>query len=183
MFSKTAGFRHSSIDEGIAAIKQLGVDHDFQVDATEDATAFRAGVLSQYDTVVFLSTTGDVLNDAQQAAFEDFISAGGGYTGIHAASDTEYTWPWYGQLVGGYFRNHPANQTATVRTEHDEHEHLPIEGLPASLQRLDEWYNFQSPENPSVGGGGVDFSPRAGRARPAERRRGVLRRGRRQRHG
>ncbi len=160
VFSRTAGFRHSSIDEGIAAIRQLGADHDFQVDATEDATAFRAGVLSQYDTVVFLSTTGDVLNDAQQAAFEDYIGAGGGYAGIHAASDTEYTWPWYGKLVGGYFRNHPANQTATVRTEADDHEHLPIAGLPASYSRLDEWYNFQSPENPSVGGGGVDFSPR-----------------------
>ncbi len=107
VFSKTAGFRHSSIDEGHAAIEQLGDQHDFQVDHTEDATAFRADVLSHYDSVVWLSTTGDVLNAAQQTAFEDYIKAGDGYTGIHSAADTEYDWKWYGRLVGAYFLSHP----------------------------------------------------------------------------
>ena len=122
VFSKTAGFRHDSIDEGIAAIQALGAANDFQVDATEDASVFRAGLLDDYDTVVFLSTTGDALNDAQQAAFEDYIQGGGGYTGIHAAADTEYAWPWYGSLVGGYFRNHPAGTpSATVNIEDTDH--------------------------------------------------------------
>ena len=67
--------------------------------------------LALYDAVVFLSTTGDVLNADQQAAFERYIQAGGGYVGIHAASDTEYTWKWYGHLVGAYFRGHPAQAT------------------------------------------------------------------------
>ena len=108
MFSKTAAFRHDSIPQGIAAIQALGTANGFTVDATEDATQFTDANLAQYDVVVFLSTTGDVLNDAQQTAFERYIQAGGGYVGIHAASDTEYTWPWYGQMLGGYFRNHPA---------------------------------------------------------------------------
>ena len=93
-----------------------GTQNDFQVDATEDAVAVHATRSSRTTTsVVFLSTTGDLLNDTQQAAFERYIRAGGGYVGIHAAADTEYTWPWYGQLVGAYFRNHPAGTpTATV---------------------------------------------------------------------
>ncbi len=108
VFSKTAGFRHDSIPAGIAAIQQLGAEHNFAVDATEDAEAFTDDNLANYDAVVFLSTTGDVLNDEQQAAFERYISEGGGYVGVHAASDTEYDWPWYGHLVGAYF--------ATTRT-------------------------------------------------------------------
>jgi PKD repeat protein len=157
VFSKTAGFRHSSIDEGIAAIKQLGQDNGFQVDVTEDSSVFRDGVLSHFDTVVFLSTTGDVLDLSQQAAFERYIEAGGGYTGIHAASDTEYNWRWYGNLVGAYFRNHPANQTATVAVE--DHAHPATKALPDSYTRFDEWYNFKSPAFAEVGD--ADYSPRA----------------------
>jgi cytochrome c len=156
VFSKTAGFRHSSIDEGHAALEELGVDHQFQVDHTEDATAFRAGILEHYDTVVFLSTTGDVLSGAQQAAFEDYIRSGGGYAGIHSASDTEYEWNWYGKLVGAYFRNHPQNQTATVHVEDDAHPSTA--GLPRSYERFDEWYNFKSPDFATVGD--ADYTPR-----------------------
>ena len=90
VFSKTAAFRHDSIPAGVAAIRQLGARHHFAVDATEDAGAFTDANLARYDVVVWLSTTGDVLTDAQQAAFERYIRAGGGYAGIHAASDTEY---------------------------------------------------------------------------------------------
>ena len=98
VFSKTAAFRHSSIDEGVTAIRKLGAENDFQVDATEESSLMTDENLALYDAVVFLSTTGDVLNDEQQAAFERFIRGSGGYVGIHAASDTEYTWKWYGDL-------------------------------------------------------------------------------------
>ena len=107
VFSKTGGFRHDSIPQGIAAIQALGTANGFTVVATEDAAQFTDANLATFDVVVFLSTTGEVLNDAQQGAFERYIQGGGGYAGVHAASDTEYTWPWYGELVGGYFRNHP----------------------------------------------------------------------------
>jgi PKD repeat protein/plastocyanin len=159
VFSKTAGFRHDSIDEGHAAIEQLGEDNDFQVDHTEDAAIFNDDALENYDTVVFLSTTGDVLNDTQQAAFERYIQAGGGYTGIHSAADTEYTWPWYGQLVGAYFRNHPPGTPAADVMVVDPDD-PSTDGLPLSYNKVDEWYNYQSPVNPSVGGGGNDYNPR-----------------------
>src|SRR5687767_12249388 len=92
VFSKTAGFQHSSIDEGIAAIQALGAAHDFSVVATENANIFTPANLANYEAVIFLNTTGDVLNDAQQAAFEQYIQAGGGWVGVHAAADTEYAW-------------------------------------------------------------------------------------------
>ena len=159
VFSKTAGFRHDSIDEGIAAIEQLGAANDFNVDATEDGAAFTDANLAQYDAVVFLSTTGDVLDSNQQAAFEHFIQSGNGFVGIHAAADTEYTWPWYGQMLGGYFRNHPAGTpTATVNVE--DGDEPSTQGLPANWTRTDEWYNYQSFETPSVNGGGDDYSVR-----------------------
>ena len=157
VFSETAGFRHDSIDEGIAAIQALGAANDFEVDATEDSTQFNSANLAQYDAVVFLSTTGDVLTDEQQDAFEGYMRAGGGYVGIHAAADTEYTWAWYGQMLGGYFRNHPpGTPTATVNI--NDADEPSTEGLPANWTRVDEWYNYQSFETPSVNGGGDDYS-------------------------
>jgi PKD repeat protein len=157
IFSKTAAFRHDSIPQGITAIQTLGTQNNFQVDATEDATMFRDDILSHYKTVIWLETTGDVLNDTQQAAFERFIRAGGGYVGIHSAADTEYTWPWYGQLVGAYFRDHPngtPNGTVVVEDTTDP----STQGLPARWARTDEWYNFQTYVNP-VNGGGTGATP------------------------
>lgn len=144
IFSKTAGFRHTSIPNGIAAIQQLGIDNGFTVDATEDATQFTLENLMQYDAVIFLSTTGDVLNADQQSAFESYIRSGKGFVGIHAASDTEYDWPWYGGLVGAYFNSHPDIQTATIKVADKVHPSTNF--LPDRWVRNDEWYNFN--ENP-----------------------------------
>ncbi|MEU7281037.1 lectin [Streptomyces sp. NPDC045431] len=142
VFSKTAGFRHSSIDEGVTALRELGGAHNFTVDATEDAQAFTTGNLAQYKAVVFLSTTGDVLNATQQTAFEGYVQGGGGYVGVHAAADTEYDWPFYAGLAGALFHSHPHNQTATLKVEdraHDATAHLGT-----SWQRFDEWYNYRT---------------------------------------
>lgn len=142
VFSKTAGFRHDSIPDGIAAIKDLGAEHGFTVDATEDAAAFTRGNLSQYDAVIWLSTTGDVLDPGQQDAFEDYIRSGGGYVGIHAAADTEYDWEFYGGLAGAYFASHPHIQQATVNVE--DHAHAATAHLGPRWQRTDEWYNYRT---------------------------------------
>ncbi|MYZ11174.1 DUF1080 domain-containing protein [Streptomyces sp. SID2999] len=142
VFSKTAGFRHDSIPDGIAAVRQLGATDGLTVDATEDATAFTTRNLRRYDAVVFLSTTGDVLNPAQQRAFESYIRQGGGYAGVHAAADTEYDWPFYGGLAGAWFDSHPAIQPATVVVE--DHAHPSTAALPARWERTDEWYNYRS---------------------------------------
>ncbi|MFE5972285.1 ThuA domain-containing protein [Streptomyces sp. NPDC056460] len=142
VFSRTAGFRHSSIDDGITALRDLGAAHNFTVDATEDAQKFTGDNLAPYKAVVFLSTTGDVLDGAQQTAFEQYIRSGGGYVGIHAAADTEYDWTFYGGLAGALFHSHPAVQSATVKVEdraHDATAHLGT-----GWQRTDEWYNYRT---------------------------------------
>ncbi|SCF14012.1 Type 1 glutamine amidotransferase (GATase1) [Micromonospora haikouensis] len=147
VFSKTAGFRHDSIAVGTQAIRELGAANGFTVTATEDASRFTTANLAQYEAVVFLNTTGDVLDAAQQSAFESYVNGGGGYVGVHAAADTEYGWSYYGSLVGGYFASHPAIQQANVRFENRAH---PATGqLPQTLTRTDEWYNYQT--NPRAG--------------------------------
>ncbi|RXZ82311.1 carbohydrate-binding protein [Paenibacillaceae bacterium] len=142
LFSKTAGFRHESISAGIEAIRSLGVDNYIEVDATEDAAVFTDDNLAQYEAVIFLSTTGDILNEAEKSAFEHYIRSGKGYVGIHSASDTEYNWPWYGELVGAYFKDHPDVQSANVLVADAAHPSTNV--LPAVWTRTDEWYNFNS---------------------------------------
>jgi type 1 glutamine amidotransferase len=142
VFSRTTGFRHDSIPDGIAAIRRLGNEHGFAVDATEDASVFADDTLAPYSAVVFLMTTGDVLDDSQQAAFERFLAKGNGFAGVHSAADTEYDWPWYGGLVGAYFKSHPAIQPASIAIADSAHASTRM--LPALWTRTDEWYNFQS---------------------------------------
>jgi len=141
VFSKTDGFRHDSIPSGIAAIRQQGTTRGFSVEATEDSGVFTDDSLARFKAVVFLSTTGDVLNPQQQDAFERYIRRGGGFAGVHSASDTEYDWPFYGGLVGAYFAGHPDIQNATVQIE--DRGHPSTSSLPQAWMRRDEWYNFQ----------------------------------------
>ncbi|WP_347343782.1 ThuA domain-containing protein [Mucilaginibacter sp. JRF] len=147
VFAKTAGFHHSSIPKGLNAIIKLGTENNFDVDTTTNAKAFTEDNLKKYAAVVFLSTTGDVLNQYQEADFERYIQAGGGFVGIHAATDTEYGWGWYGRLVGGYFKSHPAPQQAVLNVV--DKNHLSTKHLPDTWTRTDEWYNFKK-LNPDV---------------------------------
>ena len=140
VFSKTEGFRHSSIPTGIAAITQLGQEYGFIVEATENAALFNSENLQKFEVIIFLSTTGDVLSIEQQNAFEQYIHNGGGFVGIHAASDTEYDWPWYGKLVGAYFDSHPEIQTATIQVT--DQNHISTKHLSKFWERTDEWYNY-----------------------------------------
>ena len=142
VFSRTTGFRHDSIPAGVAAIEGLGAAHGFSVTATEDAGAFTVADLAGYGAVVFLNTTGDLLDTAQQAALESFITGGGGFVGVHAAADTEYDWPFYGDLVGARFASHPSVQPATVVVE--DRAHWATAHLGPTWERTDEWYNFQA---------------------------------------
>jgi type 1 glutamine amidotransferase len=142
IFSKTAGFHHASIAVGIPAIIKLGQENNFDVDTTTDASKFTTENLKQYAAVIFLSTTGTVLNADQKEAFKKYIEAGGGFVGVHSATDTEYDWPWYGDLVGAYFRNHPSvQQVATLHVV--DRKFIATKHLPAEWSRKDEWYNFK----------------------------------------
>jgi cytochrome c len=144
VFSKTASFRHESIPAGIEAIRTLGKTHGFTVDTTENSDVFGEKTLKKYNVIVFLNTTGEVLNDAQQLEMNRWIQAGGGFVGIHAAADTEYEWQWYGELVGAYFNGHPNDpnvRDAVVKVI--DKTHLSTQHLPESWGRTDEWYNYK----------------------------------------
>ncbi|SIO84791.1 ThuA domain-containing protein [Nocardiopsis sp. JB363] len=141
IFSKTTGFRHDSIPHGIALYEALAEEHGFETEHTEDAAVFNDEDLARFDVVIWLSTTGDVLDEEQQAAFENYVQEGGGYVGVHSASDTHYDWEWYGELVGAYFASHPpGTQDAEVMV--NDRAHPSTDMLPASWERHDEWYDF-----------------------------------------
>ena len=141
VFSHTKGYRHTSIEKGHAAIQKLGKENGFNVTISEDPKLFTDESLKKYAAVLFLSTTGDIFNANQEAAFMRYIQAGGGFVGVHAAADTEYGWPWYGKLVGGYFDSHPKQQNAKIKVSCDGH--LGCKHLPAEWTRWDEWYNYR----------------------------------------
>jgi cytochrome c len=150
VFSKTAGFRHSSIPAGRTALIKLGQEKGFAVDTTENSIVFTEKNLQKYSAVIFLNTTGNVLNDKQQDAFERYIQAGGGYLGIHAATDTEYEWPWYNKLSGAYFASHPGNpnvQEGEAYVVNDNHQSM--KDFPKKWKIKDEFYDFKS-FNPKV---------------------------------
>ncbi|UFH51933.1 ThuA domain-containing protein [Spirosoma sp. KNUC1025] len=145
VFSKTAAFRHASIGAGQKALFQLGKEKGFVVDTTENAARFNEENLKRYRAVVFLSTTGDVLNPQQQNAFERYIQAGGGYLGIHAATDTEYDWPWYNKLAGAWFANHPMPDNVQKGTFVVADKKNPATSfLPERWEREDEFYSFKN---------------------------------------
>ena len=149
LFSETQGFDHDSIPDALSALEDLAASAGMQTDRASDSSGvFTDANLANYDAVVWVMTTGDVLNDDEQAAFEHFIRSGGGYAGIHAASDTEYDWPWYGDLVGAYFDRHPAVQSARQDVEDDSHP--STSHLGASWTRTDEWYDYRTNPRGSV---------------------------------
>jgi cytochrome c len=148
VFSKTAGYHHESIADGNAAIQKLGSQHHFDVDTTTDAAMFTEDSLAKYAAVVFLSTTGDVLNNYQEAAFERYIQAGGGYMGIHAATDTEYDWGWYGKMAGGYFLDHPGINDTFPNVQEGvlqvvDAANTATKHLPKQWKKRDEFYSFK----------------------------------------
>lgn len=143
VFSKTeGGYRHASIAAGKQMFLQLAKRHRFQVDTTEDASHFTEAALKRYNVIVFLSTRDNVLDTFQQKAFQQYIRKGGGFLGIHAATTTEYTWPWYNQLIGAYFDGHPEPQAAFYRKI--DRAFYATRSFPDTLTWTDEIYNFRS---------------------------------------
>uniref|UniRef100_UPI003217D6F3 ThuA domain-containing protein n=1 Tax=uncultured Draconibacterium sp. TaxID=1573823 RepID=UPI003217D6F3 len=146
VFSKTSGFRHASISSGLKMLYDESKKQNWIITATEDASLLNDDILAKIDLAVFLNPTGDAIDEEGQQAFEKFIKAGKGYVGIHAASDCEYDWPFYGNLVGAYFLTHPPAQEATVIFENFDHPAMkPFEGM-ETYTTIDEWYSFK--ENP-----------------------------------
>ncbi len=148
VFSLTKGYRHAAIKEGIVALQKLGQTNGFEIDTTESVSAFTKENLRKYKALVFLNPTGsNVFNEEQKAALQFYIRKGGAYVGIHAASDCNYEWEWYGKMVGGYFESHPKVQEAKLDIV--QAKHPIVEDLPQPWLHKDEWYNFKS-LNPKV---------------------------------
>lgn len=149
LYTRTNGYHHRSIAAGVAAVEKLAKLHDFSVYWTENPdAAFKEGELEKYEVVVFLNTVGDVLNDEQQAVFESFIKNGGGFVGVHSASDTEYGWEWYTKMVGRMFHIHPPVQTAIVNVENRK-----FPGMERFTDRFlftDEWYEYDAPRGDGI---------------------------------
>ncbi|MGW3646361.1 ThuA domain-containing protein [Streptomyces sp. NPDC000878] len=138
VYTRTTAFRHDSIPAAVAAVRTLG---DFEVDHTEEPEAFERP-LDEYAAVVFLSTSGEVLTPTGRERLAAYVEAGGGFVGIHAAACTEYDWPYYGELLGTWFAQHPAYQPGKATVE--DRDHPATEHLPAVWDFTDEWYDFRT---------------------------------------
>jgi len=141
VFTKTSGFHHPSIAAGKTAIMKLGRENHFAVDTTSDSTKINEVNLKRYNAVIFLNTTGYMLGTHEQVDLQRYIQAGGGFMGVHAATDAEYDWRWYGRMIGAYFNGHPQIQQATLNVV--DKNHISTKMLPAEWKRTDEWYNFR----------------------------------------
>ena len=140
VISETKGWVHDSIESGIDLIENIGDKNNFNVYHSDNSKVITSQNLKEFNSIIFLNTTGDILSKNEQNVMEQFIKNGKGYVGVHSASDTEYEWQWYGDLVGAYFRNHSDvvdGKIFTVVNTHKITEHLNPE-----WNIEDEWYNF-----------------------------------------
>ena len=142
IFHETEGFRHSSIENGIQAIQDLGNELGFRSIVSNDSRYFTENDLSEIDLIIFLSTTGNIMNMEEQNAFQNYMDHGGNFFGIHGAADTELNWSWYVDLVGAAFIGHPAIQEAVINVKMPQH--TTVEFLPENWKRKDEWYNYKN---------------------------------------
>lgn len=145
VFAKIAGFHHESIAKAIPAIEKLGKENGFDIDTTTNSAMFEEDTLKKYSAIIFLNTTGALFNTNERVALQRYIQAGGGYMGIHAATDAEYDWGWYNRLVGAYFESHPHQQEAKLIVK--DKSHISTKHLPDVWTRKDEWYNFKKLNN------------------------------------
>lgn len=149
VFSRTTGFRHASIETGVETIRQLGAEHGFTVHATEDPAIFASPLLDRFATVVFLNTTGTVLDtEEQRRGLRRHVRRGGGWVGVHSAADTEYDWPFYADLVAAHFKCHPVQQAASFDREGGTHP--ATAHLPERFPVFDEFYSFRTNPRPDV---------------------------------
>ena len=118
VISQTKGFQHDSVPDAMAAVYDMGhstrlwettMRTDTELLTKTDTKEMNRKSLNYFDVVVFGSTTGELdLTDAQKADLLSFVKEDGkGFVGIHAALDTNYKWPEYGEMIGGYFDQHP----------------------------------------------------------------------------
>ena len=159
VFSNTEGYRHESIESGIEVLQKMGAENEFTVKATEDPDFFKEDNLKDFMAVVFLNTTADVLDPVQQSEMARFIQAGGGFVGIHAATDTEYGWPYFIANNKAYHQRDfssstPGNAYDTLRPVNDSPNNTGIRELPPAQPAMIYYPYRNSEEFPAFGTGG-----------------------------
>ncbi|KAJ8692838.1 hypothetical protein PTI98_010112 [Pleurotus ostreatus] len=142
IYSATRGFRHDSIPTAIEALQNASNTINLRFDSTEDQALFNEQNLARYDAILFLSTTGEVLDDAGKASFQKYLNSGGNFIGVHSASDTLVNATFYERELGAHFDYHADLQEATVDVVGPSHP--STDKLPRRWQIRDEWYNFKS---------------------------------------
>jgi type 1 glutamine amidotransferase len=150
MVTATAGFRHDSIATARQVLSTLGAQSgEFVVTATESLADISTARLAAVDVLMFALTSGDLaLSSGSKAALLQFVSRGGGFIGVHSATDTLQGWSEYGALVGAFFKEHPWTQEANVIVEAPSHP--AARGLGGSFRLLEEFYTFQENPRPRV---------------------------------
>lgn len=148
-FYKTNGYRHAAIPNAIKAFAEISHEQGWTSVFTDDSTFFNHKDLSKYDAVVFLLTTEDVLGKPEQEAFEKYIRDGGAFVGVHSATNTEYDWPWFGQLIGAYFVGHPPVQDGLLHIEDRAHPSTTCFERD-TIRWNDEWYTYDKNPRDSV---------------------------------
>jgi type 1 glutamine amidotransferase len=145
VFSKTSGFRHGSIEAGIAMVRAIGTEHGYSITATEDSSVFTTANLAQYTTIVFMNTTGDIFDVNQKAAFKSYMETGGGFVGTHSAADTEHNWPWYTQtlMAGAEFLHH-GDGIPMARVRIEKTDNALVSHIGAEWMLADEWYFWKA---------------------------------------
>ncbi|ADY51621.1 Crp/FNR family transcriptional regulator [Pseudopedobacter saltans DSM 12145] len=148
VFSYTQKYRHKSIEPGKESLTKWAKQKGYQIDFSENPNDFSDDNLKKYNALIFLNPTGtNVFTDSQKSAFKKYINKGGGFVGIHAATDFCFEWEWYGKLVGAFFTNHPKIQEATIKVIDNKHQSTSF--LDKEFRYTDEWYNFKD-LNPEV---------------------------------
>lgn len=142
IITETKGFRHESISSGRDMFEQYAEEWGITVTTSPESDVLLTEDVNGFSFIVLLSTTGDFLDDQEQEVLKQYVLSGGGILGIHAATDAEYDWPWYGTMLGARFENHPQIQEASCTKMGDAYN----SGMPQEWTRTDEWYNFRALE-------------------------------------
>lgn len=133
------GYVHDNIPSAVASIRQMGQQHGFSVDVSDDPSVFTDDNLKKYNALVFTSTNNNVFDtDAQKVAMMRYVQAGGGFVGIHSVTGTERQWPWFKRLVGGTFVRHAKHQP--FKEIIIDARHPSTAALPRVWERDDECY-------------------------------------------
>jgi hypothetical protein len=139
-FTHSAGYRHEVIPTSQAILKEIGARARFEVMASEDVSVFTPENLSRFGAVMFFTTGELPMSDAQKSALTGFVRSGGGFLGVHSATDTFYQWGEYLKLIGGYFNEHPWHQS--VRIEVADRASALVGFLGPSFTITDEIYQI-----------------------------------------